>query len=69
MFQNITCSNNLYMVKHLEINSQLDTITCTFCFQKKKQRQPRNICTVITIKPLCDIFEYVEHELHPIQPQ
>ncbi len=37
MFYNIKCSNDLYMLKHLKINIQLDLITCIPCSKFKKQ--------------------------------
>ncbi|CAF1328431.1 unnamed protein product [Rotaria sordida] len=66
MFQNITCSNDLYMLKYLEINSQLDTITCIPCFKFKKQA-PKHLLS--TIKPSFGVFEYVEQDSHQIQSQ
>ncbi|CAF3275904.1 unnamed protein product [Rotaria sp. Silwood2] len=66
MFQNIRCSNDLYMLKHLEINSQLDTITCIPCFKFKKQPSKHLLST---IKSSFDIFEYVEQDPHQIQSQ
>ncbi|CAF4582724.1 unnamed protein product [Rotaria sp. Silwood2] len=66
MFKNIRCSNDLYMLKHLEINSQLDTITCIPCFKFKKQPSKHLLST---IKSSFDIFEYVEQDPHQIQSQ
>ena len=37
MFYNIKCSSDLYMLKHLKINIQLDLITCIPCSNFKKQ--------------------------------
>ncbi|CAF4369146.1 unnamed protein product, partial [Rotaria sordida] len=54
MFQNITCSNDLYMLKHFEINSQLNTITCIPCFKFKKQA-PKHLLS--TIKSSFGILE------------
>ncbi|CAF1319093.1 unnamed protein product [Rotaria sordida] len=66
MFQNITCSNDLYMLKYLETNSQLDTITCVSCFKFKKQA-PKHLLS--TIKPSFGVFEYFKQDLHQIQSQ
>ena len=66
MFQNITCSNDLYMLKHLEIDSQLDTITCILCSKFKKQALKYFLST---IKSSVGIFEYVEQDSHQIQSQ
>ena len=66
MFQNITYSNDLYMLKHLEIDSQMDTITCILCSKFKKQA-PKYLLS--TIKSSSGIFEYVEQDPHQIQSQ
>ncbi len=66
IFQNITCSNDLYMLKYLEINGQLDTITCIPCFKFKKQASKYLLST---IKSSFGIFEYVEQDPHQIQSQ
>ena len=66
MFQNITCSNDLYMLKHLEIDSQLDIITCILCSEFKKQA-PKHLLSAI--KSSFGIFEYVEQDPHQIQSQ
>jgi hypothetical protein len=64
MFNNIKCSNDLYMLKHLEINMQLDVITCIPCLKFKKQAAKH---LLNTIKSSFGMFEYVEQDAQQIQ--
>ncbi|CAF4054019.1 unnamed protein product, partial [Rotaria sordida] len=71
MFQNITCSNDLYMLKHFEINSQLNTITCIPCFKFKKQAPKHLLSTIKSSFGILELHiwcveedEKVKQELH-----
>ena len=59
LFENIKCSNELYSLKHMEINNQLDTITCTPRLKLKKHAPNRLLST---IKSSFGLFEYIEQD-------
>jgi hypothetical protein len=64
LFENIKCSNELYSLKHMEINNQLDTITCTPCLKFKKQA-PKHLLSAI--KSSFGLFEYIEQDASQVQ--
>jgi hypothetical protein len=57
LFESIKCLDDLFMLKSLEINSQLDTVTCIACCTCKKQA-PKHLLT--SIKSSFGIFQYTE---------
>ena len=66
MFYNVKCSNDLYMLKHLEINIDSDLITCVPCSKFKKQAAKH---LLNTIKSSFGMFEYIEQDAHQLQSQ
>jgi len=66
IFYNIKCSNDLYMLKHLKLNIQLDLITCIPCSKFKKQESKY---LLNAIKSSFSIFEYKEQDQHQLQFQ
>jgi hypothetical protein len=66
LFENIKCSNELYSLKHMEINNQLDTITCIPCLKFKKHA-PKHLLSII--KSSFGSFEYVEQDATRVQSE
>jgi hypothetical protein len=66
IFYNIKCSNDLYMLKHLKINIQLDLIPCIPCSNFKKQESKH---LLNAIKSSFSMFEYNEQDQHQLQSQ
>ena len=66
IFQNIKYSNDLYMLKHLEINAQLCIITCVPGVKFKRQEAKHLLST---IKFSFGMFEYVEQDSDQNQSQ
>jgi hypothetical protein len=66
MFYNVKCSNDLYMLKHLEIDVNSGLITCIPCSKFKKQAAKH---LLNTIKSSFGIFEYIEQDVHQLQSQ
>jgi hypothetical protein len=60
LFESIKCSDNLFMLESLEINSHLDTITCIPCSTCKKQA-PKHLLT--SIKSSFGIFQHIEQKM------
>jgi len=59
LFESIKCSNDLFMLRSLEINNHLDTITCIPCSSWKKQA-PEHLIT--SIKSSFGIFQHIEQQ-------
>jgi hypothetical protein len=59
LFESIKCSNDLFMLRSLEINNDLDTITCIPCSSWKKQA-PKHLIT--SIKSSLGIFQHIEQQ-------
>ena len=66
MFYNIKCSNDLYMLKYLEIDIDSDLITCIPCSKFKKQAAKH---LLNSIKSSFGMFEYIEQDIHQLQSQ
>lgn len=60
-FESIKCTDDLFMLKFLEINIPLDTITCIPCFTWKRQA-PKNLS--ISIKSSFGVFQYVAQKMN-----
>jgi len=60
LFESIKCSDDLFKLNYLEINNQLDTITCIPCSTWKKQA-PKHLLT--SIKSSFGIFQYIEQKV------
>ena len=66
MFLDVKCSNDLLMLKHLEIDIQSDLITCIPCSKFKKQAAKHLLNMV---KSSFGMFEYIEQDAHQNQSQ
>ena len=60
LFENIKCTGDLFMLKCLEINIQLDTITCIPCSTCKKHA-PKHLLT--SMKSSFGVFQYIEQKI------
>jgi hypothetical protein len=66
MFYNVKCSNDLFMLKHLEIDIDSALITCVPCSKFKKQAAKHLLNTT---KSSFGMFEYFEQDAHQLQSQ
>ncbi|CAF4631705.1 unnamed protein product, partial [Rotaria sp. Silwood1] len=66
LFENITCSNDFFKLKYLEINYQLDMITCIPSCAWKKQA-PKHLLS--SIKSSFGMFQHIEHKTGQSQSQ
>ena len=60
LFDSIKCSNDLFMLRGLEINNQLDIITCAPCSAMKKHA-PKHLLT--SIKSSFGVFQHIEQKV------
>jgi ferritin len=60
LIDSIKCSDDFFMMKIFDINSQLDTITCIPCSSYKKQA-PKHL--LFSIKSSFGMFQYVEQKV------
>jgi hypothetical protein len=66
LFESIKCADDLFILKSLEINIQIDTITCIHCSTWKKQ-VPKHLST--PIKSSSGIFQHIAQKIDEPLPQ